>query len=62
MIKSKNSKIKGNIFNAGGNYNNFTKKGIVQLIKKNIKKTNVSYKKFDDPRNYKVDFSKAEKL
>ena len=62
MIKSKNSKIKGNIFNAGGNYNNFNKKGIVQLIKKNIKKTNVSYKKFDvDPRNYKVDFSKVRK-
>ena len=38
------------------------KKGIVQLIKKNIKKTNVSYKKFDvDPRNYKVDFSKVRK-
>ncbi len=63
VIKSKNSKIIGNVFNAGGNSNNFTKKGIIQLIKKNIKKTKITYKKFDvDPRNYKVDFSKVKKF
>ena len=63
VIKSKNSKIIGNVFNAGGNSNNFTKKGIIQLIKKNIKNTEITYKKFDvDPRNYKVDFSKVKKI
>ena len=63
VIKSKNSKIIGNVFNAGGNSNNFTKKGIIKLIKKNIKNTEIKYKKFDvDPRNYKVDFSKVKKF
>ena len=63
VIKSKNKKIIGQVFNSGGNKNNFTKIGIVNLIKQRIKKTNITYKKFDvDPRNYKVDFTKVYKI
>lgn len=63
VLNSKSKKIIGQIYNAGGNSNNFTKLGIINLIKKKIKNTNISYKEHDvDPRNYKVDFSKVVKV
>ena len=51
------------VFNVGGEQNNFTKKQITELILKHIPNhKNVSFtnKKFD-PRNYRVNFSKIEK-
>jgi len=44
-IMSNNKKIIGQVFNAGGDKNNFTKKGIVNLVKKKIKKNNIFFKK-----------------
>ena len=38
VIRSKKNSIIGNVFNAGSNRNNFTKRGIVNLIKKKLKK------------------------
>lgn len=47
------------VFNVGGDGNNFTKQMIVDEILKHIPKGKVSYqKKGIDPRNYRVDFTK----
>ena len=54
-----------NIFNVGYNNQNFTKKDIINTITKIIKKSkNFSYVSADhfDKRNYKVDFSKINKI
>ena len=49
------------VFNAGSNQNNFTKKMISEMIKKIIG-GNINYlKKSKDRRNYVVDFSKVKK-
>ncbi len=51
------------VFNVGGEQNNFTKKQITELILKyipNHKNVSFTNKKFD-PRNYRVNFSKIEK-
>lgn len=62
-MKTKNKKIIGQVFNAGGDKNNFTKQGILNLIKKKIKDNKIIYKKNDvDPRNYKVDFGKVKRI
>ena len=50
------------VFNVGGEKNNYTKKQITELILKQLPHSNkVSFtnKKFD-PRNYRVNFSKIE--
>ena len=51
------------IFNCGFNEYNFSKKKIINLIKKNyVKKFTVKYEKYSkDKRNYKVDFTKLKK-
>ncbi len=49
------------IFNAGGDENNYTKRNIVDLIKKQLPELNVNYVTGgNDPRNYIVDFSKVK--
>ena len=55
---------KNQIFNAGGNQNNFTKRDIIKCISKYIDSSNsVKYlQKGNDPRNYKVDFSKVKNM
>ena len=51
------------VFNVGGDQNNFTKKQIVELINKFIPINEVTFTdKTQDPRNYKVNFSKINKL
>ena len=51
------------IFNAGNNKNNFTKKGILKKVQKILPRNNVIFKKKDvDRRNYRVDFTKVKKL
>lgn len=50
------------VFNAGGGVNNNTKQMIVDKILAQIPGAKVSYKeKGEDPRNYRVDFSKISK-
>ncbi len=49
------------VFNAGGNVNNATKKMIVDKILKKVPKGRVKYADHgNDPRNYKVDFNKVK--
>lgn len=63
VIKSKNSDVDFQIFNAGGEANNFTKKMIVDAIVKNIPNANVKYgANGSDPRNYKVSFAKVNNV
>ena len=51
------------IFNAGGDSNNLTKRNIVDLIQKYIPNLTVKYVDGGtDPRNYIVDFSKVKKV
>jgi nucleoside-diphosphate-sugar epimerase len=51
------------VFNAGSNENNYTKRMIVEEITKHIKNEKITFlDKGNDPRNYKVDFSKIKKL
>jgi len=53
--------VKNKIFNAGSDKNNFTKEGIVNLIKKRIPDANVLFKKDGvDKRDYRVSFSRVE--
>ena len=63
VIKSKNSDVYFEIFNAGGEANNFTKKMIVDTIVKNIPVAKVKYgANGSDPRNYKVSFTKVNNV
>ena len=53
--------VKNKGFNAGSDKNNFTKEGIVNLIKKRIPDVNVLFKKDGiDKRDYRVSFSRLE--
>lgn len=59
LLKTK-KKISKEIFNVGGNKNNFSKQDILKKILKKIKSKNIEFKDFDhDKRNYKVNFSKV---
>jgi len=63
VIKSKNSDVNFEIFNAGGEANNFTKKMIVETIVNNIPHAKVTYgANGSDPRNYKVSFNKVKSV
>ena len=62
VIKSKKSNIYYQIFNCGGNNNNFTKKTISKKIKKYTGGEIYYLKKSQDKRNYIVDFSKVRKI
>ena len=49
------------VFNAGGDKNNFTKKMIVDCITSKIEGAKIEYNQNDsDPRNYKVSFNKVK--
>ena len=65
VLETKKSKVAYQIFNVGSNNNNCTKKDLVNKIIKILKykKNNINYlNKGFDKRNYKVDFSKIEKV
>ena len=63
VINVDKEKIDFQIFNAGGEKNNLTKKMIIDLIIKHIPKANVSYvKQGSDPRNYRVSFEKVKNI
>ena len=63
VLKSKKNKISFQIFNAGGDKNNSTKLGITKYLKKYFPNLIVNFKdKGEDPRNYRVDFSKVKSI
>jgi len=56
-------KVAFEVFNAGGEVNNYTKQGIVDAILEQLPNAQVKYKEHGvDPRNYRVDFSKVKKI
>jgi len=60
VLEAPSEKVSFEVFNAGGEINNFTKQGIVDLIKKFLPDARVRYKEHgSDPRNYRVDFTKV---
>lgn len=61
VINSPRNKVCGEIYNAGSNENNFTKRQLVKLISHHVDNPKVVFKDHGtDPRNYKVDFSKIQ--
>ena len=63
VLQAPKEKVAFEIFNAGGEVNNFTKQGIVDAILQQLPNAKVKYKEHGvDPRNYRVDFSKVKKI
>lgn len=63
VIAAPKEKIYFEIFNAGGDVNNFTKKMIVDIIKKHLPETKIKFgQNGSDPRNYRVSFSKVKNV
>ena len=63
VIDADKQKVNFEVFNAGGDLNNFTKKMIVNEILKNIPLGKIKYgENGSDPRNYKVSFSKVKNV
>jgi len=63
VLKAKKEDVNFEIFNAGGDINNFTKKMIVDAIIKNIPNAKIKYGvNGSDPRNYKVSFNKVKSI
>lgn len=63
VLDAPSEKINFEIFNAGGEVNNFTKKMIVESIKKFIPTSKINYgSNGSDPRNYRVSFEKVKKV
>jgi nucleoside-diphosphate-sugar epimerase len=61
VIHSESQKVYFEVFNAGGEVNNFTKKMIVDTISSYIPAAKIVYgKNGSDPRNYKVSFIKVK--
>jgi nucleoside-diphosphate-sugar epimerase len=61
VINTDNAVVNFEVFNAGGDVNNFTKKMIVNEILKHIPAGKVKYgENGSDPRNYRVSFSKVK--
>ena len=62
VFKAPAEKIAFEVFNAGGEVNNYTKQGIVDAILEQLPNAQVKYKEHGvDPRNYRVDFRKVRK-
>ncbi len=63
VINSDNSKVNFEVFNAGGDTNNYTKKMIIDAIVEQIPQSRISYaSNGSDPRNYRVSFNKVKTL
>lgn len=61
VIEADSEKVYFEVFNAGGEINNFTKKMIVDTIASFIPRANIIYgANGSDPRNYKVSFKKVK--
>ncbi len=65
VLSADKTKVSFEVFNAGGDKNNYTKRGVVDLILNHLPemKNKVSYKDHGtDPRNYRVDFKKVREV
>ncbi len=63
VVNSEKEKVAFEVFNAGGDVNNFTKKMIVDELLKHIPDGNVRYgDNGSDPRNYRVSFAKVKNI
>lgn len=63
VIEADNSKVDFEVFNAGGDVNNFTKKMLIDEILKYIPEGKIKYGEHgNDPRNYRVSFSKVKEI
>jgi nucleoside-diphosphate-sugar epimerase len=63
VISTETEKIYFEVFNAGGEVNNFTKKMIVDTIKEYLPEAKIKFgSNGSDPRNYKVSFKKAKEI
>lgn len=63
VLTAEASSVDFQVFNAGGDENNATKRDIVELIKKHCPAANVVYQeKGSDPRNYRVSFEKVSSI
>ena len=63
VLRAPLSKISFQVFNAGSNKNNYTKRMLVNKIKKILPKSKISFQEHgSDPRNYRVDFSKVKSI
>ena len=61
VLESPKEKVEYNVFNVGSSEENYTKQMIVDEIKKQIPGCKVKYvSKNEDPRDYRVDFSKIK--
>lgn len=61
VLEADKEKIDFEVFNAGGEVNNFTKKMIVEAIVDSLPKAKFKYsKQGSDPRNYRVSFAKVK--
>lgn len=61
VLNADNSKVSFEVFNAGGEVNNFTKKMIVDAIADQIPGAKIKFgANGSDPRNYKVSFKKVK--
>ena len=59
VLEAPAADISFDVFNAGGDSNNFTKRMIIDAILKHIPEAPVAYQEYgSDPRNYRVDFKK----
>lgn len=63
VVNAENNQVDFQVFNAGGDQNNFTKKMIVDAILEELPQAKVSYgANGTDPRNYKVSFQKVKSV
>ena len=63
LLNNKDNKTDFEIFNAGSDKNNYTKKNILDEIVKILPKSNITYNNEGvDKRNYRVDFSKVKRV
>jgi len=63
VLLSPTEKIAYEVFNAGGDVNNFTKQKIVEIICSLVKEPNITYQENSpDPRNYRVRFEKVKNV
>ena len=61
VLNAESSKVNFEIFNSGGDFNNSTKRMLVNKIKNYYNNYKIDFQqKGPDPRNYKVDFSKVK--
>lgn len=63
VIEAEPYKISGEIFNAGSNRENYTKRQIVMILKELLPEVRTKFiTKDNDKRSYRVDFTKIEKV